>query len=29
MKGTVESIGRDVTIHATIDELLDFFEGRI
>ncbi len=26
MKGTVESIGGDVTIHATIDKLLDFFK---
>ena len=26
MKGVVESVGRDVTIHATIDELLDFFK---
>ena len=29
IQGTVENLGGDVTIHATIDEIIDFFKGKI
>jgi len=29
IQGTVENLGGDVIIHATIDEIMDFFKGRI
>lgn len=29
IQGTVENLGGDVIIHATIDEIINFFKGRI